>query len=48
MVLIRRYREVYSNTIEMNQLGNNNIIDFPVDNNNSTLFKYKQQITEKK
>ena len=48
MVLIRRYREVYSNTIEMNQLGNNNIIDFPVDNNNSTLFKYKQQITGKK
>ena len=25
--------------------SNNNIIDFPADNNNSTLFKFKQQIT---
>ena len=25
--------------------GNNNIIDFPADNNNSSSFKFKQQIT---
>ena len=33
----------------MNQLapdGNDNITDFPANNNNSNLFKFKQQITE--
>ena len=35
--------EVYGSTTEMN----NNIFDFPADNNNSISFEFKQQITRK-
>ena len=38
-MLIRRHQEVYALD------NNNNIIDFLDNNNNSTLLKFKQQIT---
>ena len=46
-MLIDTHQEVYGNTIEMNERDLNNngkIINFP-DNNNSALFKFKQQFT---
>ena len=41
---IRRHQEVYSNTRDEPALENNNIIDFPANNNDSISFKFKQQI----
>ena len=41
-MLIRRYQEVYGNRDEPNLDNNGNIIDFPDDNNDSALFKFKQ------
>ena len=52
---LTEYSDIYSETSGSVQqyyrdepaLGNNNnIIDFPADNNNSALFKFKQKITE--
>ena len=44
MVLIARHQEVYGRD-EPALYNNNNIIDFPANNNNSTSFKFKQKIT---
>ena len=41
MIPVRRHQEINGNNID----NNNNIIDFPEDNNNSASFKVKQQIT---
>ena len=41
-MLIRRYQEVYGNRDEPNLDNNGNIIDFPDDNNDSALLKFKQ------
>ena len=36
MIIIQKHQEVYGNTIEnKTALANNNIVDFPADNNNS-------------
>ena len=41
-MLIWRHQEVYGNRDEPNLDNNGNIIDFPDDNNESALFKFKQ------
>ena len=41
-MLIRRYQEVHGNRDEPNLDNNGNIIDFPDDNNDSALLKFKQ------
>ena len=45
-MLIRRHQKVYDNTRwdEPAVDDNNNVIDFHANNNNSTLFKFKQQV----
>ena len=50
MIIILKYLKVYGNTIEINQPfsdDNSAIVDFPADDNNSTLFKFKAKIASR-